>query len=183
MKIHTIIKFLALLAVTLCSFEAYAYEDDKKKDICRNPKVQEFTLPEYIGVAKKEAPAETDFSFIVSGWTDVKKIKLLAKDQPIPFTVESTDTFHKVKAKLPAAVTGKVIRINVRIPALLGCYTSMGWLIKVAGAPAVEASKSSATPAATDSVAPAVQGGVVSPPASSTPILQNQQNIQNAVSP
>jgi hypothetical protein len=185
MKIHTMFKFLALLAVTLCSIEAFAYEDDKEKEVCRNPKVQEFTLPEYIGDEKKEAPAETEFSFVVSGWSDPKRIKLFAKDQKIPFTVESSDTFHKIKAKLPPALTGKVVRINVRIPAVLGCYTTMGWLIKVAGASEVGAPKApeTAVPAPNNPVAPAVQNGIEPPPASETPVLQNHQNIQNAVSP
>jgi hypothetical protein len=189
MKIHTILKFFALLVVTLCSVEALAYEDDKEKEICRNPKVQEFTLPVFGEADKKEAPAEADFSFVVSGWTNVKKIKLMAKDQPIAFTVQSTDTFHKVKAKLPPELSGKVTRINVRIPAVLGCYTTMGWLVKVANKPTtVDAPKEpeTAVPAADNAVAPvapAVPNGIVPPSGSETPVLKNQQNIQNAVSP
>ncbi|NOS76111.1 MAG: hypothetical protein HOP36_16565 [Methyloglobulus sp.] len=185
MKIHTIFKLLALLAVALCSVEAFAYQDDKEKEICRNPKVQEFTLPEYSGTEKKEAPAETDFSFVISGWSDPKKIKLFTKDQAIPFTVQSSETFHKVKAKLPPTLTGKVVRINARIPAVLGCYTTIGWLVKVAGTSAVDAPKEpeTAVSAPTNPVAPAAQNGIVQPADSATPVLQNQQNIQNAVSP
>jgi hypothetical protein len=100
--------------------------------------------------------------------------------------VQSTDTFHKVKAKLPPELSGKVTRINVRIPAVLGCYTTMGWLVKVADKPTtVDAPKApeTAAPAAGNSVAPAVPNGIVPPPASETPVLKNQQNIQNAVSP
>ena len=185
MKRYTMIKCLTLIAVTLCSVEALAYSDDKGKEICRNPKVQEFTLPEYQAPEQKEVPAETEFSFIVSEWTNVKKIKLSGKGQDIPFTVESKETFHKVKAKLPPTLTGKVVRVNARIPAVLGCYTTIGWLVKVAGTPAVEAPKApeTAIPATNNPVAPAVQNGVVPPPDSETPKLQNQQNIQNAVSP
>lgn len=185
MKIRTMFKFLALLAVTLCSVEAFAYQDDKEKEICRHPKVQEFTLPEYSRTEKKEAPAETDFSFVISGWSDPKKIKLFAKDQAIPFTVQSNETFHKVKAKLPPALTGKIVRINARIPAVLGCYTTIGWLVKVAGTSAVAAPKTPGAeiPAAANPDAPpAVQNGAI-PPDSATPKLQNTQNIQDAVSP
>lgn len=185
MKIHTMFRFLTLLAATLCSVDSFAYSDDKDKEICRNPKVQEFSLPEYSGAEKKEAAAEAEFGFVVSGWSDPKKIKLFTKDQAIPFTVQSSDTFHKVKAKLPPTLTGKVIRINARIPAVLGCYTTIGWLVKVAGTEVVEESKApeSAMPATDNSVAPAVPNGIVPPPASETPVLKNQQNIQNAVSP
>jgi hypothetical protein len=186
MKIHTMFKLLALLTVALCSVEAFAYQDDKEKEICRNPKVQEFTLPEYVGTEKKEAVAETEFSFVISGWSDPKKIKLFTKDQAIPFTVQSNETFHKVKSKLPPALTGKVVRINARIPAVLGCYTTIGWLVKVAdNATAVDAPKEpeAAVSAPTTPVAPTAPNGIVQPADSATPVLQNQQNIQNAVSP
>jgi hypothetical protein len=181
MKIYTMLKCLALIAVTLCSVEVLAYSDDKGKEVCRNPKVQEFTLPEYQAPEQKEVPAETEFSFVVSEWANVKKIKLSGKGQDIPFTVESRETFHKVKAKLPPALTGQVVRINARIPAVLGCYTTIGWLVKVADKPkVVEAPKPAETtvPAAQDGVPPSantkpspqnvvpVPQDVVTPPAS-----------------
>jgi hypothetical protein len=113
------------------SVTAFAYDDDKKKEQCRHPKVQEFSLPEYGPPNSKEAPAEAEFSFIVSPWGDHKKFKLSAKGVDIPLTVQSNDSFHKVTAKLPPGLTGQIIRINARIPALLGCYTTLGWLVKV----------------------------------------------------
>ncbi len=208
MKIHAMFKLLTLLAATVCSVDAFAYSDDKDKEICRNPKVQEFTLPEYSGTEKKEAAAEAEFSFVVSGWSDPKKIKLFTKDQAIPFTVESNSTFHRVKSKLPAALTGKVTRINVRIPAVLGCYTTMGWLVKVAdNAKATETVAPNSTnpdtsktqdgdaiaspsnspkpaetvaPAGTADVAPSPQTEAT-PPANATqaPKKENIQDVQN----
>lgn len=138
MKLNTLFKCLTLFAVALCSVEAFAYSDDKEKETCRQPKVQEFTLPVYQEPDRKEAPAEAEFSFVVSGWAEPKKFKLSARNVAIPFTVQSTDTFHKVKAKLPASITGQSVRINARIPAVLDCYTTIGWLIKVADKPKTE---------------------------------------------
>lgn len=166
MKLVTILNGLALIAVVVCSVEALAYYDEKEKEKCRNPKIQEFTLPEYKAPDNKEVPAEAEFSFVVSGWADPKKIKLSGKDLDIPFIVFSSETFHKVKAKLPPALTGKAVRINARIPAILGCYSTIGWLIKVADKPKVdEAPKSpeTAVPAGNNVGAPAVQDGATPP--------------------
>lgn len=127
-------KFRNLLLITLAfsSAEVLAYSDDKEKENCRQPKIQEFTLPEYSDANKKEAAPEAEFTFVVSGWANPKKFKLEGKGISIPFTVQSSETFHKVKAKLPTEFTGKAVRISARIPALLGCYTTVGWLVKVA---------------------------------------------------
>jgi hypothetical protein len=124
--------YLAFIAATIYSFNALAYDDDKKKERCRQPKIQEFTLPEYSETNKKEAQPEEEFTFVVSGWADSKRFKLAVKGKDIPFTVQSTETFHKIKAKLPSEVSGQTIRVNARIPALLGCYSTVGWLVKVA---------------------------------------------------
>jgi len=173
MKLDNIFKCLTLILVALCSVEAFAYSDDKDKEICRHPKVQEFTLPEYKAPDMKEVPPETEFTFVVSGWADPKKFKLSGKNMDIPFTVQSTETFHKVKAKLPAALTGQSVRINARIPALLGCYTTTGWLIKVADkAQAVEVPKPAET------VAPAVQKEAT-PPVNATQAPNNVDKAQN----
>jgi hypothetical protein len=143
MKLHTRLNCVLLIAGVICSIEAFAYNADKDNELCRNPKVQEFTLPEYQEPDKKEAAPETEFSFVVSGWANPKQIKLFTKDNKIPFSVQSTETFHKVKAKLLPEFTGKTVRINARIPALLGCYTTIGWLIKVSDQPkAVEKQES-----------------------------------------
>jgi hypothetical protein len=157
MKLNTIFKGLTLIAVTLFTVDSFAYNDDKEKERCRNPKIQEFTLPEYKEPDKKEVAPEAEFSFVVSGWADPKKIKLSAKNMDIPFTVQSTDTYHKVKAKLPAALTGQAVRINARIPAVLGCYSTIGWLIEVsAKAEKVETPKTgdTAAPSGSNDVTP-----------------------------
>ena len=160
MKLDNIFNGLTLIAAALCSVEAYAYSDDKEKEICRNPKVQEFTLPIYSETNKIEAQPEAEFSFVVSGWANPKKFKLSAKNVDIPFTVQSTETYHKVKAKLPASLTGQSVRVNARIPAVLGCYTTIGWLIKVVDKAAPATTTGTEGPAA-----PAVQEGTPAPKA------------------
>lgn len=165
MKLINIFRNLLLITLALATADAFAYSDDKEKEICRQPKIQEFTLPEYSDTNKTEAAPEAEFTFVVSGWANPKKFKLEGKGISIPFTVQSSETFHKVKAKLPAEFTGKAVRISARIPALLGCYSTVGWLVKVAdkAAVAVEAPK----PA--EAVAPVLTG---TPP--TTPAEQNK---------
>lgn len=134
-RIVSIKHLFVVFALSFFSIQAVAYEDDKGKELCRDPKIQEFNLPEYSEPDKKEVPPEAEFSFVISGWSDPKKIKIEAKGVKIPYTVESSETFHRVKSKLPAEFTGKYVRLSVRIPAVLGCYTTQGWLLKVADKP------------------------------------------------
>ncbi len=192
MKRYTIFRYVTLMALAVCSIKAQAYNEDKEKERCRNPKVQEFTLPEYQAPENKEVQPEAEFTFVVSGWANPKKFKLTGKGMDIPFTVQSTETYHKVKAKLPPEFTGHAVRINARIPAILGCYSTVGWLIKVADSPnkadgakpegaevpqdtaggtptiqdgeAVPTPKPEATPD-TQSIAPVKEQPVASPPA------------------
>jgi hypothetical protein len=132
MKKYINLSNIALLITSIVSSSiGYAYYDDKDEEKCREPKIQEFNLPEYKAPDNKEVPAEAEFSFVVSGWADPKKIKVSGKDKPIPFKVTNHETFHKVTGKLPAEYTGKYVRLNVRIPAILGCYALQGWLLKV----------------------------------------------------
>jgi hypothetical protein len=160
---HANLKSAVLLLTVATSFNVAAYYDEKADEACREPKIQEFNLPEYSANQTKEVPPEANFSFVVSGWADPKKIKVMGKDKVIPFEVESTDTYHRVKGKIPAEFNGKFVRLNVRIPAILGCYSTQGWLLKVAGQVA-------ANPPATpvdQAAQPAVVEKTVAPTASS----------------
>jgi hypothetical protein len=182
MKLNNIFKWLTLTAVAWFSVEAFAYTDDKEKEICRNPKVQEFTLPEYKAPDMKEVPPEAEFTFVVSGWANPKKFKLNGKGVDIPFTVQSSETFHKVKAKLPTALTGQAVRVNARIPAILGCYTTIGWLIKVADkAQAAPAPKPAETlpPAASTGAAPAIPTKAAVPPVSAPQAPKVEEKVLN----
>ena len=148
------IKYLiTMLALSVFSFQANAYEDEKGKELCRHPKIQEFNLTEYSEPDKKEVPAEAEFGFVISSWSNPKKIKIEAKGKKIPFTVESNESYHTVKGKLPAEFNGQFVRLSVRIPAVLGCYSTQGWLLKVADKPV--ATEAPSAPAETPEAAPA----------------------------
>ncbi|MEC4749142.1 hypothetical protein [Methylomicrobium sp. Wu6] len=151
-----IIKFTSFIAILLAAQTATAYEDEKTEVLCKDPKFTDFTLKEYSEPDKFEVPPESAFEFKVSAWSNPSTIRLTGKNEKIPFTVESNSSFHKVKAKLPASLTGKFVRINAAVKAVLGCEEKKGWLIKVAeGAPAA-----SAAPAA-DASAPEVNAPAV----------------------
>lgn len=127
-----IIKFALTIAIVFVNGAAMAYEEDIQEDLCKKPKYTDFTLPVYKEPEKIEVAPESEFEFKISAWSDPKTIKVSAKNENIPFTVESTSTFHRVKAKLPASLNGKFARINASVKAVLGCDEQGGWLVKVA---------------------------------------------------
>lgn len=153
MKPVPLMNGIMLIATTLFAVNALAYNDEKEKELCRPPKIQEFTLPVYSESNKVEVQPESEFSFVVSGWANPKKIKLNGKGIDIPFTVKSNETFHKINAKLPSAFNGQAVRISTRIPAVLECYSTMGWLVKVANK-----SNAGQAPAAAPTPTPAAAG-------------------------
>jgi len=123
---------LLLIAAALLTGTASAYEPGKTEEICKKPQFREFNLPVYKEPEKTEVPPESTLSFMVSPWAKPDTIKLTAKNQNLEYTVESNTSFHRVKAKLPAALNGQFVRINARATAELGCYDQTGWLIKIA---------------------------------------------------
>jgi hypothetical protein len=132
MKVSKIIKSVTLITAVLFSATVLAYTPEMNEQDCKKPKFREFSLPEYKAPDLLEVPPESEFSFTLSVWANPETIKLAAKKQPLPFTVETTTTYHRVKAKLPASLNGQFVRIDVSVKALLGCDDQTGWLIKVA---------------------------------------------------
>lgn len=135
------------MAILLATQTASAYEDEKTEVACKDPKFTDFTLPEYHEPEKKEVPPEAAFEFKVSAWSNPETIRLTGRDEKISFTVESTSSFHRIKARLPASMTGKFVRINAAVKAVLGCEEKKGWLIKVAEAPAAAPAAETPPPA------------------------------------
>jgi hypothetical protein len=123
---------LFITAVILFNGSAFAYSPDENEQTCKKPHFTDFNLTEYKAPKNIETPPESEFIIKISPWADPRAIKLSAKKQPLPFTVESNSSFHKVKAKLPASLNGSFVRIDVSAKALLGCADKTGWLIKVA---------------------------------------------------
>lgn len=133
MKIIKMSKIALSVTVILLNGAAVAYSPETTEQDCKKPRFTDFNLTEYKAPELIETAPESEFFFKVSPWADPSTIKLTAKKQPLAFTLESNSSFHKVKAKLPAALTGSFVRIDVSAKAVLGCDEQDGWLIKVAG--------------------------------------------------
>lgn len=133
MKVTKMFKAAMFIVAVLFNAGASAYSVGEVEEICKKPQFRDFSLPVYQEPEKTEVPPESEFTFMISPWTDPHTITLKAKQQPLEFTVESNNSFHRVKAKLPAALTGQYVRIDVTAKAVLGCGEEDGWLIKVAG--------------------------------------------------
>lgn len=125
-------KFALLIAAVLFNSQAAAYSPEELEKDCKKPHITDFNLTEYKAPDNIEIAPESEFIIKVSAWADPSTIKLTAKKQALPFTVESTSTFHKIKAKLPASLNGSFVRIEVSVKAVLGCGDKEGWLVKVA---------------------------------------------------
>lgn len=132
MKITKTLSPILFIAAIFFTGTATAYDPGKTDEICKKPQFRDFTLPVYQEPEKTEVPPESTLSFLVSPWAKADTIKLTAKNQDLEFTLESNSSFHRVKAKLPAAFNGQYVRINVTAKAELGCYDKNGWLIKIA---------------------------------------------------
>jgi hypothetical protein len=132
MKVSKVINRITLITAVLFSHTVMAYTPEMNEQNCKKPKFREFSLPEYKAPDLVEVPAESEFTFTISVWANPETIKLAAKKQALPYTVESTSTYHRVKAKLPASLNGQFVRIDANVKAVLGCDDQTGWLIKVA---------------------------------------------------
>jgi hypothetical protein len=132
MQVNLFFKSVAAIVLFSSSFASYAYSAGEVDEICKKPKIYEFSLPVYQEPEKIEVAPESDLSFSVSVWTNPDLIKVTIKDELLEFTRESSSTFHKIRAKIPAKFTGQFARINITATAVLGCYTKEGFLIKVA---------------------------------------------------
>jgi hypothetical protein len=132
MRVKKMLKSALFIAVVLFYGSAAAYSPEELEQTCKKPRFTDFNLTEYKAPENIEIPPESEFIIKISAWADPSTIKLTAKKQPLPFTVESNSTFHKVKAKLPASLNGSFVRIEVGVKAVLGCGDKDGWLVKVA---------------------------------------------------
>lgn len=132
MRIIKKFKLALLIAAVFFNGLAFAYSPEEAEKACKKPKFTDFNLTEYNAADNIEVAPESEFIIKISPWVDPTTIKLTAKKEPIPFTVESNSSFHKVKAKLPASLTGKFVRIDVHAVAIAGCDNQTGWLVKVA---------------------------------------------------
>lgn len=132
MYVTKLFKSAVFIAVVLFNGQAAAYSPEELEQACKKPRFTDFNLTEYKAPDNIEIAPEAEFIIKVSAWADPSTIKLTAKKQELPFTIESTSTFHKIKAKLPATLNGDYVRIDVSAKAVLGCDNKTGWLVKIA---------------------------------------------------
>jgi hypothetical protein len=132
MRLTKMLKSALLITVVLFSGAAVAYSPEETEQTCKKPRFTDFNLTEYKAPDNIEIAPESELIIKISAWADPSTIKLTAKKQPLPFTVESNSNFHKIKAKLPASLNGGFVRIEVGAKAVLGCDNKNGWLVKVA---------------------------------------------------
>ncbi len=79
-----------------------------------------------------EVDPESEISFTVSGLADPTTIRATAKDLPLKLDIIDRKSYYQVKTILPAALTGKYVRIHLKVKAQKGeCRTKDGWLIKI----------------------------------------------------
>ena len=139
MKVSRIFCSATFVAACFFNATAMAYSPEMNELSCKKPKFREFNLTEYKAPEYKEVLPESSFSFTISVWANPETIKLSAKKQPLPFTVETTTTYHRVKSKLPASFNGQFVRVEASAKAVLGCDEKDGWLVKVAAKPVEKA--------------------------------------------
>ena len=132
MKLTKMLKLALFIAVVFFNGTATAYSPEELAQACKKPHFTDFNLTEYKAPDNIEIAPESEFIIKISAWADPSTIKLTAKKQALAFTVESNNSFHKVKAKLPASLNGNFVRIDVSAKAVLGCDNKDGWLVKVA---------------------------------------------------
>ena len=132
MYVTKLFKSAVFIAVVLFNGQAAAYSPEELDQACKKPRFTDFNLTEYKAPDNIETAPEAELIIKVSAWADPSTIRLTAKKQDLPFTLENTSTFHKIKAKLPATLNGNFVRIDVSAKAVLGCDNKTGWLVKVA---------------------------------------------------
>ena len=127
-----LLKFIIISSIFTLSQPAFAYNAGNLEEKCKPPSFKSFSLPEYKAPERLEVTPESEFSFLIPRNTDATTLKVTAKKQNLKMEVETKESFHIARGKLPAEFTGKFVRINVQVVASLGCKGKDGFLIKVA---------------------------------------------------
>jgi hypothetical protein len=120
------------MAAVLFTNTVNAYDPGMVEEVCKKPDFRDLSIPVYAEPEKTEVAPESTFTIMISPWAKPDTIKLTAKNQTLDYTIESNSSFHRIKAKLPAAFNGLFVRLNVSATAHLGCSDKNGWLVKVA---------------------------------------------------
>lgn len=144
MKIINRIKLVSILGIVCYSSVTFAYTVGGTDKKCKPPKFRDLQPPERTANSPvPEVEPESEISFTVSPFADPSTIIVNAKKIPLKPNIVDKNSFYLVTAKLPAEITGKYARIDIRAKNQSAeCQTKDGWLIKVK-----EASESASTDA------------------------------------
>jgi len=147
MKIIKNLTTTIILGAVFFSGSAFAYNAGNTEDKCLAPKFRTFSPPEHKkGNPVPEVEPESEISFTVSGYADPTTIRAVAKDQPLKLDIIDKKSYYQVSARLPAVLTGKYVRIHLKVKAQKGeCRTKDGWLVKIKKATEVATEAAPAT--------------------------------------
>ena len=155
MKTPNYLQIISVLSIVLFSGTAFAYNAGNADDKCKIAKFSDFNPPaKTADTPVSETEAESEVSFKVSGYADPTSIRVIAKKQQLKLDITDRNSFYLVKTKLPASLSGKYVRFNIKAQTHTGgCIGKGGWLFKVkpaektADAEPKETPKTAATPA------------------------------------
>ena len=133
MKKSKILNIILVLGTLFFTPSVFAYNAGTLDKNCKPPKLMDFNPPEKTkNTPVPEVASETEISFNVSGYADPTTIKAQAKNEKLDLNIVDRNSFYLVSAKLPASLSGKYARIDIKAKAQSGpCVAKDGWLIKI----------------------------------------------------
>ncbi len=133
MKKSKILNIILVLGTLFFTPSVFAYNAGTLDKNCKPPKLMDFNPPEKTkNTPVPEVASEAEISFNVSGYADPTTIKAQAKNEKLDLNIVDRNSFYLVSAKLPASLSGKYARIDIKAKAQSGpCVAKDGWLIKI----------------------------------------------------
>lgn len=113
-----------------------AYDTGPQADVsnqCARVSFSNFTPTPYsYDTNNTEVKPQSDFSFFASKEANPRSIVVTIKGEQVPITVKPQANGSLVTGKLPAAVAGTFVRIDILAKGPNDCTRADGWLLKVA---------------------------------------------------
>ena len=127
------LNIIVILGTLFFTHSVFAYNAGTTDKNCKPPKLMDFNPPEKTkNTPVPEVASESEISFTVSGYADPTTIKAQAKNEKLDLNIVDRNSFYQVSAKLPASLSGKYARIEIKVKAQSGpCVAKDGWLIKI----------------------------------------------------
>ena len=135
MSLRTILSLVVAMTLSGIIGDVRAYDaspNPSSTDPCTQVNFSGY-MPEPFSMDKnnKEVPPKSEFSFLASKATSPQSIKVMVKEHKVPVTVTAVSNGYLVKGKLPDAVKGAYIRVEIFANGPNQCDRADGWLLKV----------------------------------------------------